>query len=122
MATELSIETNAKKIQTLTKVAKLLRDQIQEQNKKIDSLQVEIIKMKEEFERISKAIRSPLTITKESMSQVTTSSTEEASTQKELPLPVVEKIQEKSPIIGLSDKSQDDKDQLLEALKVIDEL
>ena len=122
MATEFSIETNAKKIQTLTKVAKLLRDQIQEQNKKIDNLQVEIIKMKEDFEIISKAIRSPLTTTKESMSSVITPSIEEVSIQKEQPLPEIEKIQEKSPITALSDKSQDDKDQLLKALKVIDEL
>ncbi|MFW9903101.1 MAG: hypothetical protein ACFFFH_02100 [Candidatus Thorarchaeota archaeon] len=122
MAIELSIETNAKKIQTLTKVAKLLRDQIQEQNKKIDTLQVEIIKMKEEFERISKAIGSPLTITQESTNLVTAPSTEDESIQKELQLPRVEKVQEKSPIIGISERSQDDKDQLLKALKVIDEL
>lgn len=122
METELSIETNAKKIQTLTKVAKLLRDQIQEQNKKIDSLQVEIIKIKEEFERISKTIRSPLSITKERMSSVSTPSSEDVSIQKELQVPVIEKVQEKSPLIVLSDKSQDDKDQLLKALKVIDEL
>ncbi|MFX1504557.1 MAG: hypothetical protein ACFFDC_00435 [Promethearchaeota archaeon] len=122
MSTELSIETNAKKIQTLTKVAKLLRNQIQEQNKKIDSLQVEIIKIKEEFERISKAIGSPLSITKERMSPVTTPSTEDISIQKELQVPAIGKIQEKSPLRVLSDKSQEDKDQLLKALKVIDEL
>jgi hypothetical protein len=94
---------------------------MQEQNKKIDSLQVEILKMKEEFERISKAIRSPLTTTTESISSVTTPSIEEVSIQKQLELPEIEKIKEKSPI-GFSDKSQDDKDQLLKALKVIDEL
>ncbi|MFX0088184.1 MAG: hypothetical protein ACFFAU_21195, partial [Candidatus Hodarchaeota archaeon] len=66
--------------------------------------------------------RSPLSITKERMSSVSTPSSEDVSIQKELQVPVIEKVQEKSPLIVLSDKSQDDKDQLLKALKVIDEL
>ena len=115
MASELSIEINAKKIQTLTKVAKLLRNQIQEQNKKIDNIQVEIIKMKEQLERIS---RPGVSHTKESISPVTTLSTQEDSFQKEIKLSEIEK----SPAISLSERSQDDKKQLLQALKVIDEL
>ncbi len=109
MATELSIEINAKKIQTLTKVAKLLRDQIQEQNKKIDNIQVEIIKIKEQLERISRPGVSQFPHTKESISPVTTLSTQEESFQKEIKLPEIE-------------KSQSDKEKLLQALKVIDEL
>ena len=118
LATELSIETNAKKIQTLTKVAKLLRNQIQEQNKKIDSLQVEIIKIKEQIERISKASVSSEAITKDNIIPVTTSSTQEISFQKDQHLSEKEKL----PPISLLDKSPDDKEQLLEALKIIDEL
>lgn len=118
LATELSIETNAKKIETLTKVAKLLRDKIQEQNKKIDSLQVEIIKIKEQLEKISKASAPSVAITKDNIIPVTTSSTQEISFQKDLQLSGKEKFQP----ISLSDKSSDDKEQLLKALKIIDEL
>jgi hypothetical protein len=100
----------------------LLRDQIQEQNKKIDSIQVEIIKIKEQLERISRLGISPLTHTQESISPVTTPSTQYQSFQKEIQLPEIEKLQEKSPRISLSEKSPDDKEQLLKALKVIDEL
>lgn len=122
MATELSIETNAKKIQTLTKVAKLLRDQIQEQNKKIDSIQVEIVKIKENLGRISRPGVSPFTPTKESISPVTTPSIQPKSFQKEIQLPEIKKLQEKSPTISFSEKSPDNKEQLLKALKVIDDL
>ena len=118
MGTELSIETNAKKIQTLTKVAKLLRDKIQEQNKKIDSLQVEIIKIKEQLEKISRANIPPSTITKESTISVTTSTTQDKDFQKEFQVTGMEK----APALSLSEKSTDDKDQLMKALKVIDDL
>ncbi|MHA2203847.1 MAG: hypothetical protein ACW991_09170 [Candidatus Hodarchaeales archaeon] len=122
MASELSVEINAKKIQTLTKVAKLLRGQLQEQNKKIDNIQVEIIKIKELLERISRPGVSQVTHTKESISPVTTLYTQEDSFQKEITLPEIEKSQEKLPIISLPERSQNDKEQLIQALKVIDEL
>ena len=116
LATELSIETNAKKIQTLTKVAKLLRDQIQEQNKKIDSLQVEIIKIKEQLERISNVSAPAVAISKDNIIPVTTSSTQETPLQKDQEL--LGKLQP----VTLFDKSPDEKEQLLKALKIIDEL
>jgi seryl-tRNA synthetase len=122
LATELSIETNAKKIKTLTKVAKLLRNQIQEQNKKIDSLQVEIIKIREQIERISKTTVPLVATTKDNNIPVTISSSQETSFQKDLQLSGKEKIQEKLPLLSFSDKNPDDKEQLLKALKIIDEL
>ncbi|MFX0122921.1 MAG: hypothetical protein ACFFAE_04730 [Candidatus Hodarchaeota archaeon] len=122
MTAEFSVELNAKKIQTLTKVAKLLREQIQEQNKNIESLQLEILKIKEQLERITGPSTSPFLQTKENISSVTTPSIQHQPFQKEAQLPEIEKLHEKSPIISLSEKSQDDKEQLLKALKVIDEL
>ncbi|UCG03605.1 MAG: hypothetical protein JSW11_06375 [Candidatus Heimdallarchaeota archaeon] len=122
MATELSIETNAKKIQTLTKVAKLLRDQIQEQNKKIESLQLEILNIKEKLERIPPLSTSPFPQSEESTSSVIKPSIQPQPFQKEVQIPEIEKFQERSPAIGLTEKSKDDKEQLLKALKVIDEL
>ena len=122
LTTDLSIETNAKKIQTLTKVAKLLRNQIQEQNKKIDILQLEIIKIQEQLEKISRPGTSSFSHTQESISSVTTPSTQQQSLQKEAQSPeMIDKLQEPR-IISLSEKSTEDKEQLLKALKVIDEL
>ncbi|MFX0014541.1 MAG: hypothetical protein ACFE98_08100 [Candidatus Hermodarchaeota archaeon] len=110
MAMEFSVEINAKKIQTLTKVAKLLRDQIQEQNRKIEKLQEEIAKIKENLDKISASKVSPL---KEDIDQITSSSIQQKQLQKQPQ--ILEMTQ-------LRKKTSDDKEKLLKALKIIDEL
>ena len=121
MAAEFSVEVNAKKIQTLTKVAKLLRDQIQEQNKKIDNLQEEIVKIREAFERITIPSVSMSPQPKESSDQVTTSSDQLQPFQSRLQITEKNEFKKEKPVSVLTEKTTD-KEELLRALKIIDDL
>ncbi len=115
MATIEAINNNAKKIETLTKVARLLGDQIKEQNQKIDNLQEEIIKLKEQIKQSS----SPRTsVIPDKKADVVASS---APQQPLLQKPeAIELIKEKPTSILVATDS--DKQELLRALKVIDDL
>ena len=116
MATiEAIINNNAKRIETLTKVARLLGDQIKEQNQKIDSLQEEIIKLKEQFKQASSQGIS--TILDKEADLVASSTPQQPLFQKP---ETIELIKEKP--MGVIVATDSDKQELLRALKVIDDL
>ncbi|UCG90520.1 MAG: hypothetical protein JSU57_01965 [Candidatus Heimdallarchaeota archaeon] len=110
-----AINNNAKRIETLTKVARLLGDQIKEQNQKIDSLQEEITKLKEHFKQISKPSISSIPDKKSDL--VASSTPQPTLLQKP---ETIELIKEKPP--GVLVTTDSDKQELLRALKVIDDL
>ncbi len=120
MATIEAIDVNTKKIETLTKVARLLGDQIREQNIKIDKLQEEMNKLKEQLERT--AIPGDSTFQKpEEVSDTDKTPPQIQSFQKKPPLPdLAQVMKEKKPNVFLAKNS--DKEELLRALEVIDNL
>ena len=98
-------EINAKKIETLTKVARLLGDQIQVQNRAINQLQNEVDWIKETLKRDKQGIDNV-----------------QAVQQAEIePSKVDSKIQKIEPATS-PEKKLSDKEELLQALRIIDEL
>ncbi|MFX1286181.1 MAG: hypothetical protein ACFFB5_21235 [Promethearchaeota archaeon] len=101
-----AISINAKRIETLTKVARLLGDQIKEQNQKIDNLKEEIIKLKEHFNQISGLSKSSISDDK---ADIIASSGLESQPTPEKPTNVLV-------------AKDSDRQELLRALKIIDDL
>ena len=112
-----TIEENAKKIETLTRVARLLGDQLRDQNKKIELLQEELSRLKTEFN--SKIITTPLSISrpKEETDQITTTTLDSQEHTEEIQTIKEDKI-ERAP---LKVKSSE-KEELKKALNIIDNL
>lgn len=106
-----SVEENAKKIEMLTRVARLLGDQIREQSKKFDSLQEEISKLKEELVLKDVSGVSSLSQTDKVLDPVPSS----AQDHQESIQPIEVKQLEKQII-------PKEKEELMSALKIIDNL
>lgn len=106
-----SVEENAKKIEMLTRVARLLGDQIREQSKKFDSLQEEISKLKEELVLKDVSGVSSLSQTGKVLDPVPSS----AQDHQESIQPIEVKQLEKQII-------PKEKEELMSALKIIDNL
>lgn len=120
MATIEAIEANSRKIETLTKVARLLGDQIREQNIKIDKLQEEINELKERIGRAAIPIESAFQKPKEVFDTDRTP-TQFQSFQEKPQMPVLtQEMKEKAPKVLVAKDS--DKEELLRALEVIDNL
>lgn len=121
MATIEAIEVNAKKIETLTKVARLLGDQIREQNIKIDKLQEELSKIKEQLERTAFPSTSPFPQPEKAPDLVSSASPQFQAFQEKPRMPeLTELMKEKSTSVLVEKDSE--KEKLLRALKVIDDL
>ncbi|MHA1941410.1 MAG: hypothetical protein ACW97P_06760 [Candidatus Hodarchaeales archaeon] len=102
------LEIYAKKIETLTKVARLLGDQIQAQNKVINKLQSDIANINNTLTKLTKG--------------------------KDLELPDLEKIidtqepetiqldRKEEEIENVVPEKKSEKDELIQALKIVDEL
>ncbi|MHA2052961.1 MAG: hypothetical protein ACW99F_05105 [Candidatus Hodarchaeales archaeon] len=102
------LEIYAKKIETLTKVARLLGDQIQAQNKVINKLQSDIVNINNTLTKLTKG--------------------------KDLELPDLEKIidtqepetiqldRKEEEIENVVPEKKSEKDELIQALKIVDEL
>ncbi len=112
-----SIEENAKKIETLTRVARLLGDQLREQNRKIELLQEELIRIKNDFSRKKPLGLESISPVKEetySSASIPTSSTDQK--EKDQPLEA-EKVTK--PLLKARSS---EKEKLKQALNVIDNL
>lgn len=121
MATIEAIEVNAKKIETLAKVARLLGDQIREQNIKIDKLQEELSKIKEVLERTAIPRISPFPKPEKIPDPVSSASPQFKTFQEKSRMPeLTELMKEKSTSVLVEKDSE--KEKLLQALKVIDDL
>ncbi len=110
----ISVEENAKKIEMLTRVARLLGDQIREQSKKIDSLQEEISRLKKELVLKHASGVSSLSQTDKVLDPVPSS----AQDHQESSQPIEVKQLEKQII----PKETSEKEELMNALKIIDNL
>ena len=108
-------ELNAKKIETLTKVARLLGEQIQAQSRAINKLQNDVDWLKESFRRIIHEDSPPPIVKPPKVEEVTS----------DIFLP------EEKSILSTADeqtetitekKDTSEKEELLQALKVIDKL
>ena len=120
MATSEAIEANTKKIETLTKVARLLGDQIRDQNIKIDKLQEEINKLKEQLERTA-IPRDTIFQKPEEVSDTEKTPSQFQSFQEKPQMPdLTQEMKEKPPNVVVARDS--DKEELLRALEVIDNL
>ena len=109
-------EIHAKKIETLTKVAKLLGDQIQAQSKAINKLQNDVDWIKETLRRKDQGITT---------SQTNIESTIEEEKQEEIRTPDMDLIlaTEKDTAITTERKEKpSEKEELLQALNIIDNL
>ena len=102
------LEINAKRIETLTKVARLLGDQIQAQNKVISKLQSDVERINQELEKITqgKELELPdlgelIDIQDPKKSQV---EKDEEEPKKDIP------------------EKKSEKEELLQALKIVDNL
>ncbi len=109
-----SIELNAKKIETLTKVARLLGDQLREQNNKIEQLQIELEKLKELFK--SKIESNSAVLTEEKDIKIAEQIKPTLASRQ---APEVAKLaQQKATARNISSE----KEELRKALKIIEEL
>ncbi len=112
-----SIEENAKKIDTLTRVARLLGDQLREQNRKIELLQEELIRIKNDFLHKKPSDLASISPVKEETiysASIPTSST--GQKEKDQPLEA-EKVAK--PLLKARSSG---KEELKQALNVIDNL
>ncbi|MHA2288173.1 MAG: hypothetical protein ACXABG_05250 [Promethearchaeota archaeon] len=110
-------ELNAKKIETLTKVARLLGDQIQAQSRAINKIQNEIDWIKESLRRITHE-KIP---TKDEISQTEDSlGSEIYQTQENKVISTTAEELEKLPL--KEKKIPSEKEELMQALKIIDNL
>ena len=98
-------EINAKKIETLTKVVRLLGDQIQVQNRAINQLQNEVDWIKETLKRNKQGIDNV-----------------QAVQQAEIEPGKVDSKSQEIESTTSSEKKLSDKEELLQALRIIDEL
>ncbi len=121
MATIEAIEVNTKKIETLTKVARLLGDQIREQNIKIDKLQEEINKIQEQLERTTISSVSSFPKPEKDPDSETSALPQFQSFQEKPQMPDLTQFMKEKPRNVLVAKDSD-KEELLRALEVIDNL
>lgn len=109
-----SVELNAKKIETLTKVARLLGDQLREQNNKIEQIQKELEHLKEAIKVQNKEDSIVQKDVREVKLPIMTGPAFE-----ELPAPEIDKLAQEtvkaSPISS-------EKEELQKALKIIEKL
>ena len=82
-----TIEENAKKIETMTRVARLLGDQLREQNKKIELLQEELLRLKNDFLQ-----KKPISFSSSSSTE------EEVDKTVEMLVKAVSKLRDMSPL------------------------
>lgn len=111
------VEENAKKIETLTRIAKLLGEQVREQNKKIETLTRKITELKEHLNQISppKVSVSPQREDKYDFAPTTSFPKIESQIQE------LDKLKSEKPT-GIFVEKSSEKEELLKALKVIDDL
>jgi hypothetical protein len=111
-----TIEENAKKIEMLSRVARLLGDQLREQNKKIELLQEEISSLRKEFTQksIPKVTSTPRL--EQDTSQIPSSTNSQVHQEVARPMEVKQVEQRNVP------KESSEKEDLIQALKVIDDL
>jgi hypothetical protein len=110
-------DLNAKKIETLTKVARLLGDQIQTQSRAINKIQNEIDWIKESLRRITHE-EMPEKVEMSRTEDEITSEIFQTQEKKEIATTVEEL--EKLPL--REKKVPSEKEELLQALKIIDNL
>ncbi len=110
-------ELNAKKIETLTKVARLLGDQIQAQSRAINKLQNEIDWIKESLRRITHEDVPVKDETHQPVPEVTSEIFQEG----EKPLTSSTEIDLTKTELTVK-KESSEKEELLQALKIIDNL
>ncbi|MFW9856051.1 MAG: hypothetical protein ACFFFG_13435 [Candidatus Thorarchaeota archaeon] len=109
-----SSETNEKKIETLTKIARLLSDQLKEQSTKLALLQKEVTTLKATIDQ---------NLRPNSASEVTTSSLDNESTPHISSTPLNEETSLSTGAVpDLPIERDSEKKELLAALKVIDNL
>jgi len=109
-----SVEENTKKIEMLTRVARLLGDQIREQSRKIDSLQEEISKLNKELVLKQVSGVSSLSQSNEVLDPVPSSTQDHQESNQLIEVKQIEK--------QIISKETSEKDELLSALKIIDNL
>jgi hypothetical protein len=111
-------ELNAKKIETLTKVARLLGEQIQTQSRAINKLQNDIDWIKESLRRKTQEDSPSISERPPKIEEVTSDiflpEQEEPNLSATEPLSIKETLGEK--------KETSEKEELLQALKIIDNL
>lgn len=114
-------EANEKKIETLTKIARLLSDQVREQNNKIALLQKEIATLKLTFGQSAQP--TPISkVTSTDLARQSTSSSQPSTVPEDfLTSPVLSSQPAIAPT-DISEKNDSEKKELLEALKIIDNL
>ena len=114
-------EANEKKIETLTKIARLLRDQLKEQNNKIVLLQKEIAALKASLGQSPQpSLVTDVTSTdlaQQSASSIAPSTVPEASLT-----PPVGSSQSALTTTDFSQEKNSEKKELMAALKIIDNL
>ena len=111
-----TIEENAKKIEMLSRVARLLGDQLREQGKKIELLQEEISSLRKEF--TEKQVLSVPSLSKLELDTNNIPSSTSSQVHQEVERPI--EVKEAEKIINPRDSSE--KEELIQALKVIDDL
>ncbi|MFX0085272.1 MAG: hypothetical protein ACFFAU_06330 [Candidatus Hodarchaeota archaeon] len=111
-----TIEENAKKIEMLSRVARLLGDQLREQSKKIELLQEEISSLRKELTQKPELKIPSLSRLEEDTNHITSSTSSQANQEAVQSLEI---RQEERKIIS---KESSEKEELLQALKVIDDL
>ncbi|MHA2243426.1 MAG: hypothetical protein ACXADY_00500 [Candidatus Hodarchaeales archaeon] len=116
-----AIEVNNKKIETLTRVARLLGDKIREQNIKIDKLQEEISKINEQLERTAIPSTSPFPQPEKTPDPVSSAPPQYQTFQEKPQMPELTELLKEKSTIGPVEKDSE-KEKLLKALKVIDDL
>jgi len=119
MATNEAIEVNTKKIETLAKVARLLGDQIREQSERIDKLQEEFTRLNDQFKRTS--FHGLSAFPDKKPDQAVSSPTQYQTSQKQPQIPEITNTKKEKPISIPIGKSTEKKE-LMQALKIIDDL
>jgi uncharacterized small protein (DUF1192 family) len=116
-----SPETNEKKIETLTKIARLLSDQVKEQNNKISLLQREVATLKASF---AQSAQPSLGSEVESIppDQQLTSHTQSTTVIKPSETPEAHSSRSTVVTADFSEEKDSEKQELLAALKIIDNL
>lgn len=112
------VEENAKKIETLTRIAKLLGEQVREQNKKIDKLTQKFTDLKEYINQISPLKISDPAQMGENIDSAPTSFSEIYPPNIKSQIVAQENDKTIRPFVEKSSE----KEELLKALRVIDDL
>ncbi len=109
-------EENARKIETLSRVARLLGEQLREQNRKIELLQEEISRLRNEFTQKPELKIPSLSRLEEETNHIIPSTSSQANQE------ITQNLEIRQVERKVISKESSEKEELLQALKVIDDL